>query len=376
MLKLYTDYRLGGEPRYYLAKQPEHLMRVPDPVPKCVVFLCIKAIQDEKEIYLPGGTAFFVSMKPVPDITFGYLFTVKHVLEDMGLDKRSIDKKIYIRYNKINGEVDTLETSVGDWYTNEVEHGMDSAVDVAVFPLLPHLKIFDHAAFPIRYIVTEKSAKTENIGIGDEVFVSGLFNRRYGNDRNIPIIRTGNIAAMLDEKIKTRYGKTDMYLIECRSIGGLSGSPVFVHKPKLKIVADRNRIGALTNLTLDFEDEWFRLLGLIHGHWDVDMKRVALQPDLMLKDVAEFLNMGIALVTPMERAIEVLDHPELKKQREDEIKRIQDDNVPSTDSAIYSTEESTENDFTEADFENALRKVSRPNKPDDKNSRKKGRKAG
>ena len=54
-----------------------------------------------------------------------------------------------------------------------------------------------------------------------------------GRDRNFPIVRTGHIAMMPDEKIpKVKIGdwegNADAYLIESRSIGGWSGSPVFV----------------------------------------------------------------------------------------------------------------------------------------------------
>ena len=45
---------------------------------------------------------------------------------------------------------------------------------------------------------------------------------------NLPIVRLGAIAAMPGEYIKTDWGCLRAYLIEARSIGGLSGSPVFI----------------------------------------------------------------------------------------------------------------------------------------------------
>ena len=71
---------------------------------------------------------------------------------------------------------------------------------------------------------------SEGIGIGDEVFMVGLFHRHTGRDRNEPIIRVGNIASLPSAPVPLDEGeKAEAILIEPRSIGGLSGSPVFVH---------------------------------------------------------------------------------------------------------------------------------------------------
>jgi hypothetical protein len=67
-----------------------------------------------------------------------------------------------------------------------------------------------------------------HIGIGDAVFITGLFSHHPGKARNLRVIRVGNIAAMPDEPVKTQRGEMEAYLIEARSLGGLSGSPVFV----------------------------------------------------------------------------------------------------------------------------------------------------
>jgi len=43
------------------------------------------------------------------------------------------------------------------------------------------------------------------LGLGDETFSIGLFRSHYGQERNIPIIGIGDIAAMPEEPIKTRH---------------------------------------------------------------------------------------------------------------------------------------------------------------------------
>ena len=79
-------------------------------------------------------------------------------------------------------------------------------------------------------VATDKVINDNAIGVGDEVFLTGLFANHIGQQRNLPIIRVGNIALMPEEPVQhPSLGPIDAYLIEARSIGGLSGSPVFVH---------------------------------------------------------------------------------------------------------------------------------------------------
>ncbi len=310
-------------------------MRVPDEVRKCVVFLCINILQRESadKTFLPGGTAFFVVLKPDANVTIGYLFTAKHVIEDMQNDLRNTDGQIYIRIELISGEVVYVPTETSQW----IKH--DGSVDVAVLPWIRSRKEFDFTVIPAKTIVTRDMMKEENIGIGDDVFIAGLFVKRFGKERNIPIIRIGNIAAMADEQIPLRYGNKDAYLIECRSIGGLSGSPVFIHKPKLRFEPHESQVGKNEVVgTLAIDTGWFSLLGLIHGHWDVDVNFDERKSDAFMSKTikGEAVNMGIAIVTPMEKALEILDQPNVKKKREEEMKRIYNKNLPSTDNGLNS----------------------------------------
>lgn len=96
----------------------------------------------------------------------------------------------------------------------------------------------DHIAWPTETIVGKGNLDNDsdrNLELGDEVFFSGLFYPHSGTRRNIPIVRIGNVAALLEEPVLNRNGvPMDLYLMESRSIGGLSGSPVFVDLAALK----------------------------------------------------------------------------------------------------------------------------------------------
>jgi hypothetical protein len=65
--------------------------------------------------------------------------------------------------------------------------------------------------------------------------------QRAGSTRNIPIVRTGVIAAMpaIDEPFVRKGEEYHAYLAEMRSIGGLSGSPVFVFLDRTRTVDAR-----------------------------------------------------------------------------------------------------------------------------------------
>jgi hypothetical protein len=193
-------------------------MQVPDEVRKCVVFLGYRKASS----ILLGGTGFLV-LVPIAGTTLlgGYLVTAKHVIDDIK-KAMPIDGKILLRLNAKAGAV-LQETDFSDW----IEHPASTA-DVAILPI--GLKgDWDHGFIPIAIAVNADVIRERQISLGDEVFLTGLFIPHYGVNRNIPIIRVGNIACMPEEPVKTKdYGLIDAYLIEARSVGGLSGSPVFV----------------------------------------------------------------------------------------------------------------------------------------------------
>src|SRR5262249_41522483 len=70
-----------------------------------------------------------------------------------------------------------------------------------------------------------------NPGLGDEVATIGLYTSQYGQAKNVPVVRIGHIAMLPDEPVASHRGYVKAYLIETRSIAGLSGSPVFVNLP-------------------------------------------------------------------------------------------------------------------------------------------------
>lgn len=275
-------------------------MIVSDELRGCVVFIYF---DDKSGVRRPAGTAFFVSF----DRSHGahghwtYLVTAKHVLD--GIRAARADGMMYLRVNVKGAGFAYLPCSVEVWTTHPDTTLID---DVAVLPWNPEAE-FEYRSYRLEDSVNEKTGHD----VGDEVFLPGLFVNHAGKERNIPIVRIGNIAAMPSEPVESRVGPLDAYLVEARSIGGLSGSPVFVNLGLYRKVGDK---------VMEARDGEgvHRLLGLMHGHWRVQPpKDVPKGDDATLDAISdEWINMGIAIVVPVERIIATINHPEQAQMRE------------------------------------------------------------
>jgi len=236
-----------------------------------------------------AGTAFFLGRINEDDETYtGYVVTAGHVIH--GIRDRGVDE-VLIRLNLLPGGSQWVRIDLASWY-----HHPDPAVDVAVFPsALPNH--VDHLAYPLTAVGTEDVLRRQEIDVGSEVFVVGLFAHHFGLERNIPIVRMGNVAALREERVGTALGPMDAYLIEARSIGGLSGSPVFARTPLVRVSVDgeiqfnRNPFGS------------YFLVGLIHGHFDAPVDAIDVGGR---EGTSDHVNVGIAIVVPVEKILETI----------------------------------------------------------------------
>jgi hypothetical protein len=87
-------------------------------------------------------------------------------------------------------------------------------------------------------------------------------------------------------------------------------------------------VGRQTGQGLIVAPASFHLLGLMHGHYKVDVKKLDAEE---LKD--EAINMGIAIVLPAERIFDILNGPELTAIREQADQRAQQEHLPTMDAA-------------------------------------------
>lgn len=223
-------------------------------------------------------------------MTFSYAVTARHCIEE--IEKYSCDGKAYLRYNTRSGGMEYVETLLKEWKFHSNDRIDVACINIRLGPNVAH------RVLPTTMALTKRRIEEYHVGLGDEIFFVGLFREHSGQLRNVPIVRVGNIAAMPEEPVRTRrYGSMDAYLIEARSIGGLSGSPVFVHVDPQA----RTEPGTTLIYTGKGRPSNFFLVGLIHGHWEHEDSSVAEDGGL------NSINMGIAVVVPFQVINEVLN---------------------------------------------------------------------
>ncbi len=317
---------------------------------RTVAFLCI-----EKEIApgvisrIPIATAFFVVVQEGAG-WLGYVVTARHCVDGIG------SRPLYLRVNVEDG-FDDIETRREDWY-------MHDDADVAVAPFVANrpggfvlnavgLEDFVNADYSFTssdptlatYVGTGDAenpplrAESTVIPVepGNDVFFVGLFVQHYGEKQNLPVARFGNISRMPIEPITFKlpdgtYSNQLAYLVESRSWGGHSGSPVYWRHPIAQLVeldaprdapkAMKTRRGTVYVQYPGAEVVGF--LGLVSGHFDIDQEAKTVGD--VQGSITTGINSGIAVVTPAEAVRELL-------MREDVVDHRKGDVTQATSSA-------------------------------------------
>jgi hypothetical protein len=286
-------------------------MRVPDDFLQSVGFVGVKYTKDGRDVFRIGGTGFFVSVASVKypnEIEFNYFVTARHNIE-----RASRIGPIFVRLNTKDGRLAYVEI------TRQWEFPDRSAVDLAVLSWGRQEYDYNFRSIPEKFFAHPKYIDNLKIGIGDDLCIVGLFSQIYGVNKNLPIVRSGIIAAMPVEPFQDDSGELyHAYLAEARSIGGLSGSPVIV-------VVDPIRPGARRG-----EPPWsphplYLLLGVVRGHWDVN--KTIVEEDFIDNEM-EQVNMGIAIVTPIDDLGILLHNEELTKERKQGERDYEKDKSP------------------------------------------------
>lgn len=277
-------------------------------------------IQNQKGEFVPNGTGFFVGVKNEVNQEFFnvYFVTAKHVLQDKN---GNYLPEIMLRLNKKTGDSDLIKFQTSDLKFFE---NMDKDVDIAVFNCLPPQDKYDFKFIPNELIASKELVLKHEIAEGDDVFFAGLFTAHIGQKKNQPIIRFGKVALMPEEKIEWKEKNMapklmDLYLLECQSFGGNSGSPVFFQLSPIR------KPGQLIMGQPIF------LAGLMKGSF---INGSEIQVVQNTPSFVSLQNIGIAAVTPAEKLHEILFSNELVKLRKEsipmaEIKEVQKQNQMS-----------------------------------------------
>jgi hypothetical protein len=314
----------------YLLGRADSTMRIADRLLKSVGFV---SRYDPDQPLKFGGTAFIVGVKMDANAHLVHLVTAKHVAEAIE------PAEAVIAMNAKDGEPRFLRTGEQQWFYHPTEK---DSVDVAVIPLgSTNIDLYDIAFIPEAIFATEERIAEYDIGLGDETIIVGLFTPFIGVTQVSPIVRTGNIAMMPRDRVPIKdFGPMEVYLAEGRSIGGLSGSPVFVRNTVKTPMQSAQGVSHLYGLGDG------HLLGLAHGHWDLPVEFSAAEK-------AEAVNMGVLIVVPAKKILEVLYHPELVAMRKEHYDKSKNPSSSTTADSAFSKP------FTKEDFEAALKKATR-----------------
>ena len=290
-----ADYPLEPEAPWLTRWATEADLQIPAEIKNNVVFLGIM----EGEHFRPKATGFLVGFEG----KFGdllHLVTAEHVIAGLRLKGH---KDAYVRTHIPGYPLSRI--SLENWYFHpEAER---KAADVALIPItIKGAQPSDILVLDPRSFVTPQNIIEREWGVGDEIVVVGLFRNHYGRERNIPVVRIGSLAALPEEPVKTKWGFIDAYLVELHSIGGLSGSPVYIQHPPFRVGHDGTP-HVVTGGRLN-------LLGIMQGHFDIPNFR----EDSAVEDDQEgsgSINTGIGVVVPAHKIIETLEHPDLQASR-------------------------------------------------------------
>ena len=266
-------------------------------------FLLVKSLgHDDEDNTSTSGRA--------PQYFAVYVVTTRHTITDYR------DQPIYLRLNTTDGGFEDVPTKSSDWYPHP-------KTDVAVLDLSSidrPAEIFDLSCLPFTMLATKEYLDENLIVEGQEIFMLGLFISHPGKKQALPIVRFGNISLMDRESVAVFLSRKDRedrnesqieaYLIEARSMGGLSGAPVLFYNPPLgsQVV---NRKGSTAEALMS-RFQLPILLGLVHGQYDE-----------IFTGTAYLTNAGISIVVPAEKIRDVIMSKKLSGQRKGHLRNLQ-----------------------------------------------------
>jgi hypothetical protein len=245
----------------------------------------------------------------------------------------------YLRFNTQAG-FDDVETSRDEWFIHDHADVALVRVQWSTYTLRSiHPEQFIGADYNLRVQEMRDagliqlpglfSGSSIQIETGNDVSIIGLFAQHYGRSKSLPVARAGTIARMPSEPVEFMHpggtrSKAPAYLVEFRSWGGQSGSPVLVHRRVFNLVqvqlsslpgnADGGEPRSETISIQNPDTEVFGFLGLVSGHFDIEQQ--AQTSGDIFGSITTAINSGIAIVTPAEAVRELLWRDDVAQDRQ------------------------------------------------------------
>jgi hypothetical protein len=287
----YLSYR--GYPYSVLERV---MPRIRDELLDCVVYLYRSRREAERGEHI-GGSGFLVFIEIDANHYWLYAVTNEHVIRGGAT---------VIRLNTAHGDFDIIEAKTDDW----IKHPKGDDVAMCSISVDPDRHKFK--AIPIDQLMTPDLMQKTHMGPGDETYLIGRFINHEGRQKNLPTVRAGIVSMMPWEKIETERGQKEGFLVEVKSIGGYSGSPVIISIPSARYEESSYPFGSP-------QGQKAFLLGIDCGHI-IDEEKVSVRHEGKKRQTTNYFvqrNTGMAIVVPAWKILDVLNCDELRKPREE-----------------------------------------------------------
>jgi hypothetical protein len=339
---------LQGYP-YWVWSKP--MPRIFPPFVHCVFYIYPSELS-AKENSEDGATGFFYGEKSEVSPNFPHLYAVanRHTVFADGV------KEPVLRINTKDGGYMTYPTEQSDWKPHPES-------DIAICRIRLDISLYEIDFFERGIIIDDEFIRKFNVGAGDDVFMIGRFRKHAGTDKNLPIVMFGNIATMNEEPIYNRFinKKQESYLVEMRSMHGFSGSPVLLHIPNMSFRWTKIKDNEYNFVTAH---SYKGLLGIQWGR--IRYEEMAKDLDTG-RDVLIELDSAMAGVVPVSKLMDLIDSEEMIEMRKNDDEEARKKNEESgVDLTSFKKPKLKKDEgITKEEFEDALRKIARPLKPDD-----------
>jgi hypothetical protein len=283
---------------------------IPPDMTKTVVFIYKDAAGTQAQAQ---GTGFMIAIPTTadPNRQWAYLVTAQHVVHTNSDDLNSpLFSELWVRVNtKSGGSAMYKLDIIPSGPKQTLFFHSDPSVDIAVLTIgATDADKLDIKTMPEQMLTGADDFKKFNIGVGTDMFFTGMFTPFLGEKRSYPIVRFGKLAMIPDEKIPFTGKPAEGYLMEAFSFGGNSGSPVFFY-PSSDNTPGQMNLGPPN----------IKIAGVMRGFFG-DAERIlfaenptaASAPPVPLSKG----NTGIAFVVPAHFISEILHSEILEKRRQ------------------------------------------------------------
>ncbi len=171
-----------------------------------------------------------------------------------------------MRLNRPDGTARTIELETEDW------HFDPKGDDLAVADITDQVRGFGDQIVVISdaNFVDTGFIDDHEIGMGEDAIMIGLFADHPGKRQNLPVGRFGNLSMVADPRnlIEQPNGNwRPTHIVDMRSRGGFSGSPVFIYRTPYSDLSMLTRGRETVKDGFRVNNQFLRLLGIHCGQF-------------------------------------------------------------------------------------------------------------